>query len=54
MKWIILMKFLRAQDRKAAGITAPPDGLYFIHADYPEQFELPKMPLGPHWLNMPE
>jgi tRNA pseudouridine38-40 synthase len=43
-----------AEDRKAAGITAPPDGLYFIHADYPEQFQLPKLPLGPHWLNMPE
>ena len=43
-----------AQDRKAAGITAPPHGLYFIHADYPEQFELPQSPLGPHWLNMPE
>ena len=43
-----------AEDRQAAGVTAPPDGLYFIHADYPEQFELPKMPLGPHWLNMPE
>ena len=43
-----------AEDRKAAGITAPPDGLYFIHADYPPEFELPKQPLGPHWLNMPE
>ena len=43
-----------AEDRKAAGITAPPDGLYFIHADYPEQFQLPKLPLGPHWLNMPD
>ena len=43
-----------AGDRNAAGITAPPDGLYFIHADYPAQFELPKQPLGPHWLNMPE
>ena len=43
-----------AQDRKAAGITAPPDGLYFIHADYPEQFNLPQRPLGPLWLNMPE
>lgn len=47
-------KIFAAEDRKAAGITAPPDGLYFIHADYPEQFDLPKMPLGPHWLNMPE
>lgn len=43
-----------AQDRTAAGITAPPDGLYFIHADYPSEFELPQMPLGPHWLNMPD
>lgn len=43
-----------AQDRKAAGVTAPPDGLYFIHADYPAQFDLPKVPLGPHWLNMPD
>lgn len=43
-----------AQDRKAAGVTAPPDGLYFIQAHYPEQFNLPKVPLGPHWLNMPE
>ena len=43
-----------AEDRKAAGVTAPPDGLYFIHADYPEHFNLPKRPLGPHWLNMPE
>lgn len=43
-----------AEDRQAAGVTAPPDGLYFIHADYPEQFILPKTTLGPHWLNMPE
>ena len=43
-----------AEDRKAAGITAPSDGLYFIQADYPQHFELPPVPLGPHWLNMPE
>lgn len=43
-----------AENRKAAGITAPPDGLYFIHADYPAEFELPERPLGPHWLNMPD
>lgn len=43
-----------AQDRKAAGVTAAPDGLYFIHADYPEEFKLPQIPLGPHWLNLPE
>ena len=43
-----------AQDRKAAGITAPPDGLYFIQCYYPDQFELPQPPLGPQWLNLPE
>ena len=43
-----------AEDRKAAGVTAPPDGLYFIQAEYPEYFDLPKIPLGPYWLNMPE
>ncbi|MGN9713794.1 tRNA pseudouridine(38-40) synthase TruA [Acinetobacter variabilis] len=43
-----------AEDRKAAGVTAPPDGLYFIQAEYPEYFDLPKVPLGPYWLNMPE
>ncbi len=43
-----------AQDRKAAGVTAPPDGLYFIQCYYPEQFDLPQPPLGPHWLNLPE
>ncbi|MFT4020160.1 MAG: tRNA pseudouridine(38-40) synthase TruA [Acinetobacter sp.] len=43
-----------AEDRKAAGVTAPPDGLYFIQADYPEQFQLPTIALGPQWLNWPE
>ncbi|WP_151980418.1 tRNA pseudouridine(38-40) synthase TruA [Acinetobacter guerrae] len=43
-----------AQDRKAAGVTAPAHGLYFIQAYYPEQFELPQPPLGPHWLNLPD
>ena len=43
-----------AENRQAAGVTAPPDGLYFIHANYPEQFALPQRPLGPHWLNLPD
>lgn len=42
-----------AQDRKAAGVTAPPDGLYFIQAYYPDVFELPRPSLGPQWLNWP-
>ncbi|KAF7275114.1 hypothetical protein GWI33_012172 [Rhynchophorus ferrugineus] len=43
-----------AQDRRAAGITAPADGLYFINAYYPERFKLPQPALGPLWLNLPE
>ncbi|MCJ8146321.1 tRNA pseudouridine(38-40) synthase TruA [Acinetobacter sp. A3.8] len=43
-----------AEDRKAAGITAPAHGLYFINAYYPEQFQLPKTAVGPLWLNLPE
>lgn len=42
-----------AQDRRAAGITAPADGLYFIHAQYADEFELPQPALGPLWLNLP-
>jgi tRNA pseudouridine38-40 synthase len=43
-----------AEDRTAAGITAPPDGLYFIQSYYPDEFDLPQLPLGPQWLNLPE
>lgn len=28
-------------DRREAGATAPPGGLYFVHVDYPELFGLP-------------
>lgn len=42
------------KQRDQAGITAPPDGLYFIQAYYPESFNLPQVDLGPSWLNLPE
>jgi len=45
---------LAVQDRKEAGVTAPPDGLYFINAYYPDEFKLPDLPLGPVWLNIDE
>jgi tRNA pseudouridine38-40 synthase len=45
---------LEVQDRNQAGITAPPDGLYFIQAYYPPEFGLPQLDLGPVWLNLPQ
>ncbi len=45
-------ELLAVRDRKAAGVTAPPDGLYFINAYYPKEFELPEVTLGPVWLNI--
>lgn len=45
---------LTVQDRSKAGMTAPPDGLYFIQAYYPDEFQLPDVDLGPAWLNLPE
>jgi len=41
---------LEARDRTLGGVTAPADGLYFVDALYPSQFELPKEPLGPVFL----
>lgn len=43
---------LAVQDRKQAGMTAAPDGLYFIQAYYPAAFKLPDIQLGPDWLNL--
>lgn len=46
---------LAAKDRSQAGVTAPPDGLYFVGVEYPEQFQIPSQPWGPvyvePWLN---
>lgn len=39
---------LDARDRRAGGVTAPPWGLYFVDVTYPDEFDLPREPLGPH------
>ena len=41
---------LEAKDRCKGGITAPPDGLYFVDAQYPDAFNVPVCKLGPHFL----
>ena len=51
-EWIDYL--FKIQDRTKASMTAPPDGLYFIQADYPPEFNLPKVRLGPTWLNLPD
>jgi tRNA pseudouridine38-40 synthase len=37
---------LASRDRRAAGITAPPGGLYFLRIDYPATFALPMSTAG--------
>jgi len=48
VSWI--KEVLEAKNRCLAGITAPSNGLYFVGVDYPEEFALPKTPLGPLFL----
>ncbi len=37
---------LAIRDRTRGGLTAPPQGLFFVRADYPESFDLPQRPYG--------
>ncbi len=39
-QWI--QDILRKRDRTLGGVTAVPDGLYFLGADYPEKFSIPR------------
>lgn len=50
------LTILDKKDRTIAPPTASGDGLYFINAYYPERFQqlLPKAPLTPLWLNLPD
>lgn len=46
-----LANVLEAKDRTIAGATAKAEGLYLVDVTYPEQYELPKHPLGPLWFH---
>lgn len=37
-------ELLAVRDRTRGGVTAPPQGLYFVRVDYPAEFDLPKAP----------
>lgn len=41
---------LEACDRKQGGMTISPNGLYLVEVNYPPEFQLPRMPLGPFFL----
>ena len=40
ISWV--RELLRIRDRRRGGITAPPQGLYFLRADYPEELDPPR------------
>ena len=48
-EWV--KEVLEAKDRRAAGVTASPSGLYLVDVHYPEQYQLPKTPVGPFFLH---
>lgn len=41
---------LAACDRNLAPPTAPPNGLYLVHVDYPAELAIPVCPPGPHFI----
>lgn len=44
---------LLARDRRLGAETAPPYGLYLVDVAYPQEFAIPKTPLGPLFLGEP-
>lgn len=47
-----LTTLLSLKDRSKAAATAKPGGLYLVEVDYPEQFDLPRPPCGPLFLDI--
>ena len=45
-----LQDVLDAKDRSAAGVTAKPEGLYFVRAHYPDMYSIAQLPMGPVFL----
>ncbi|MEH0687824.1 tRNA pseudouridine(38-40) synthase TruA [Vibrio cholerae] len=45
IEWLLGVK-----DRKLAGATAKAEGLYLVDVDYPDEYQLPRVPIGPLFL----
>jgi tRNA pseudouridine38-40 synthase len=45
-----MLEVLKARDRRRAGVTVIPNGLYLVAVDYPQHFDLPKMDKGPFFI----
>lgn len=43
-------ELLAVRDRALGGVTAPPQGLYFVRADYPPDYDLPQLAADSHLL----
>ena len=43
-------EILEGKDRQLAGVTAKPDGLYFVRAHYDKKWGVPQLPMGPSFL----
>jgi tRNA pseudouridine38-40 synthase len=50
VEWIA--DVLDKRDRNAAGVTAPPDGLYLVDVSYPDAFGLPANNMGPAFIHL--
>lgn len=46
--WI--REILATKDRREAGVTAPPDGLYLVDVGYPPEFAIPAAECGPGFI----
>lgn len=47
-EWV--QEVLESRDRRRGGITIQPHGLYLVEVKYPEEYDLPSVPLGPFFL----
>ena len=43
-------ELLQVKDRTQAAATAKPEGLYLVQVDYPDEYQIPNLALGPLFL----